>query len=277
MFYIACILSALLCSASKTAPSQGEEHKKFILNFPGGRDAYKAELLKRANWNPLESFENASQPDAIGHTRFDALGPVLQCPNNILNSFGKGDGEKRVCGNMDGNHCVVISIGSRNEWDFEEAVIAKYPSCRIHTLDCYVEEAFVPAAIKGQVTFHPYCLGLTDVTMADGKRFLGWPSLAKMVGLTHPPTVLKMDIEGFEWTTIPAIIKSGTFAPLSYSFELHLETFGHKRSGPEIALFIEVLYSFGYALVDRHDNPFCGSCSELVVAKVLPGVLSILF
>ena len=103
-----------------------------------------------------------------------------------------------------------------------------------------------------------------------------WTSITRLIGLTKPPTVLKMDIEGHEWTTIPAIIKSNIHVPDSFSFELHCSTnqeelAWHKRhrTAPEIGIFMELLYSLGYVLVDRHDNSFCPSCTEVVAAKLV--------
>jgi hypothetical protein len=106
-----------------------------------------------------------------------------------------------------------------------------------------------------------------------------WLSVVNKLGLTKAPAALKMDIEGYEWTTIPAIIKSNIFVPESFSFELHYKTntmykdlvwATRLRTDPEIGLFMELLYSFGYVLVDRHDNELCGHCSEIVVAKLVP-------
>jgi hypothetical protein len=251
-------------------------HDLFVKHFPGGMEAFQEAIRERSDWSPLQLLEYSRvERWDDGWGRFKAMGPVIQCPSAIFESFGQGDGEKRICGSMKDDDCVVMSIGSHNEWDFEEAVIAKYPNCRIHTMDCYVQGT-VPVAIKSQVTFHPICLGVEDAVVA-GHRFMTWLSVVKEIGLTKSPTAMKMDIEGFEWTAIPAIIKSNVHVPESFSFELHYDTSinevtwkGRRRTDPEIGLFMELLYSLGYVLVDRHDNERCGSCSEIVTAKLLP-------
>ena len=33
---------------------------------------------------------------------------------------------------------------------------------------------------------------------------------------------------------------------------------------------MELLYSLGYVLVDRHDNQLCGCCTEIVISKIIP-------
>ena len=255
-------------------------HLQFLEHYPGGSEKFFDAIRERSDWSPLQKFEFMKESDpprwTNDHHRFDSLGPVIQCPDAIFEKFGQGDGEKRICGRLNqNNNCVVISVGSNNQWDFEVAVATKYPNCRIHTFDCTVN-AIVPELIKSQVTFYPICLGINDIRLSDGKEFRTWSSIARKIGLTHPPTALKMDIEGFEWTSIPAIIKSNFLVPESFSFELHYITsmtqlpwYGRSRSDPEIGLFIELLHSLGYVLVDRHDNPFCPSCTEIVTAKLL--------
>jgi hypothetical protein len=255
-------------------------HDSFIQHFQGGQPAFNEAIRERADWNPLQIFEYAYYPDynpqwSKKWDRFNALGPVLQCPKEILSSFGQGDGEKRICGFVEGEHCVIISIGRHDDWDFEVDMIKKHPHCRVHTFDCTVL-ATVPAAVREQVTFYHQCLGITDYTLPNGQEYLSWPSMVRKIGLTQPPTALKMDIEGFEWTTIPAIIKSNVHVPESFSFELHFGTpikemkwINRERTDPEIGLFSEMLFSFGYVLVDRHDNELCPQCSEVVMAKLI--------
>lgn len=255
--------------------SPSKVHDLFVQHYPGGKEAFLEAVRERSDWSPLQLFEySRSDTWSKKWTPFDAMGPVIQCPAQIFESFGKGDGEKHICGSMKDDDCVVISIGSHNEWDFELALIAKYPHCKVHTFDCYVR-AMVPASIRSQVTFHPVCAGPQD-KVDGGKQFMSWGSIVKKIGLQKPPTAMKMDIEGFEWTVIPAIIKSNVMVPESFSFELHYDTSiqevpwkGRLKSSPEIGLFMELLYSLGYALVDRHDNVRCISCSEIVTAKVL--------
>jgi hypothetical protein len=254
-------------------------HDLFVQHYQGGTAALLEAIRERSDWSPLQIFEYQGS-DQWGEkwNRFNAMGPIIQCPTGVLESFGQGDGEKRICGSIMNDDCVVISVGSNNQWDFEEALIAKYPQCRVHTLDCFAIWAKVPPHLQNQVTLHPICLGLRDETLAE-RQFMTWLSFADHIGLTKAPSALKMDIEGYEWTTIPAIIKSSKFVPESFSFELHYKTnvmykdlvwATRLRTDPEIGLFMELLYNLGYVLVDRHDNVFCGHCSEIVVAKLVP-------
>jgi hypothetical protein len=254
--------------------------KEFGLQFPGGPTSLLDQVKKRKVWSALELYDRTKEakllPADKKHEVFDALGPVIQCPTNLLNSYGKGDGEKRICGLM-ADPCVVISLGSQNVWDFEQAIIAKHPQCKVHTFDCYTP-GHVPPNLRKAVTSYTTCIGPVD-QIIGGKQFLSWPSILKLIGINTPPTALKMDIEGYEWAVIREMLTSSPhhLLPLSISFELHTSTHitdigwqKRTRSAPEVALFMEYLLKFGYLLVDRHDNPFCLHCTEIVVARVLP-------
>lgn len=253
---------------------------EFGLQFPGGPSSLMTRIHQRKSWTALELYDRtreASQlPNPDIHEVFDALGPVIQCPQKLLHSYGQGDGEKKICGSMEDSSCVVVSLGSNNIWDFEESIIKRHPHCKIHAFDCFVPSK-VPHKIAHAVTFHEKCIGPRDEVIS-GKQFLSWPSLLNLINLKTAPTALKMDIEGYEWTVIREMLVASPhhLLPSSISFELHTSTYlpeitwqKRTRQAPEVALFMEYLLKFGYILVDRHDNPFCQHCSELVVAKVL--------
>ena len=206
--------------------------------------------------------------------RFDALGSVVQCPPRLLQVLGRGDDEKRVCAALAAARpCVIVSIGSNNQWGFEEAVASEFPHCRVETFDCTVDAA-VPAPLRSRVTFHPFCLGVRD-----NAQELSWPGIVRRLGLTGPPTALKADIEGFEWDVFDALARSGaeSLLPFSLSIEVHLWTEvkevrwqGRWRRPEETAGWMETLRTIGYVLVDRHDNPLCSYCSEITLARIAP-------
>jgi len=249
-----------------------------------------------------------------GHERFNALGPVLQCPRPILSKFGEGDGEKHICG-LPANglrksttggtgvikakdSCVIISVGSRNRWDFELGISKALPHCRIHTLDCTIDGK-IPVALAKQATFHKICIGTknTNVTLpaknhistssASGEapkvdevlQYMRWDNFATMIGLTSPPDVMKMDIEGHEWSVLPdlAVNTPRHLLPRSISLELHyftnmraLPEWNYRLRSPyEIGAWMDFMFTRGgYVLVDRNDNELCAVCSEIVIARV---------
>jgi len=285
-----------------------------------GEDAVR-EFLAGAWSRPVTEFfgtppytkpkEKGTGDLSFEHTarRFDALGPVLQCPPDILSTFGTGDEEKHVCGlpakttTLQGANssaatkpCVIISIGSANNWVFELAVGKAFPHCQIHTLDCTVA-GVVPSALASQATFHSVCLGPRDEEVPLVRRpekysyknqmdriglkklkMVTWVTFLGSIGLDSPPEVLKVDIEGYEWSVLTAMAASAPLhiLPKSISLELHyagamtnLEWYGRSRSPYEIGAWMDFMFTRGgYVLVDRNDNPFCPHCSEIVIARM---------
>lgn len=232
----------------------------------------KAQLRRKPN-------KDTEQEVAFDHTRLNMMGPIVNFCRNPLEKFGKDDEEKRACGlslleqqQQNGEECVVFSVGSFNLWQFEEAVY-KTTKCRIEVFDCTVGKKWAaPEYIRDRTTLHPYCLGSSDRTI--GKlEFLGWESFLRLANLSHNPTFLKMDIEGYEYEVLRAIIESGHPPPLQIAMEIHQHTIEHKygrrKSSGELMAFMNYLrFVGGYHLIDRNDNPFCPHCSEFLLAKV---------
>lgn len=210
-----------------------------------------------------------------GHRQFDVLGPVApHCAN--LERFGKGDEEKRVCAlSKVTDDCVVVSIGSNNQWDFEIDV-AERTQCRLVTFDCTCGKLTPPPSVADRITALDVCIGQRNFVNKQGWRFMDWHSALRHANVSHV-THLKMDIEGFEYSVLrDIVIHRLAVAPAQISLELHYQsqmediswTKRHKTAG-EIALFMLTLFNKGdYFLIDRHDNPFCRHCTELLLARL---------
>lgn len=244
---------------------------EFARAFPGGADALRLAIQERISYakQPLPLTSDTQ------YSRFDALGKIVQCPPSLLLSFGTGDDEKRICGNPRayGETCTVISVGSNNQWGFELEINERYPSCTIHTLDCTVA-AEVPARLAKRLVYHNVCLSESDHER-HGQRFMSWPSFVSFIQLKAAPLALKMDIEGFEWGVLRSMISSQTPLPFSLSVELHtwtevrdVEWYGTWRSAVFVKEWMDEMVDRGYFLVDRHDNPKCSYCSEIVLARL---------
>jgi hypothetical protein len=220
------------------------------------------------------------------HERFEMMGPIVEgCKD--MRKFGTGDEEKRICWSSELNKpgCVVYSIGSKNQFKFEESIAENTP-CEIHTFDCTVQNPTrIPPKYRDRITFHSICLGHTKETLPDGKKFDTLAGITQLVG--KHATFLKMDIEGFEWNVLPGIVSSAissllenpsknTF-PTQIGVEVHFSTLmselswrGRDKSPGEIlALFNHLFYAAGYAVLDRNDNPLCPYCTEILLVRVL--------
>jgi len=205
------------------------------------------------------------------------IGPVCATP---LETYGRGDGEKRACGlSQQRPPCVVISIGSNGEWEFEEDVFRR-TNCTVHTFDCTVPAATAPpAAISTRVFFHRLCIGADSRVVPGVGTFVAWPALLVRIGASAPPSFLKMDVEGFEYDVLGTMLESAEakpeLLPQQLGLEIHYKTrfrelpwFGRYKSAGEVALFMDSLYRRGgYYLTDRHDNPYCQHCTEVVLTR----------
>ena len=120
--------------------------------------------------------------------------PTTTC--NFEERIGsQGDGGKWVC-NPQGlkTRCNVISIGSDNDFSFEEALHALNPACEIHTFDHTIEPN-APAFVH----FHPFGIGDTQTG-----RLLTMDGIIQMAGFTHKEIdIVKIDCEGCEIEVFP--------------------------------------------------------------------------
>ena len=234
-------------------------------------------IKARAHWSEtLRMMMQPSTPTPVGHAVFDVLGPVgPSCKQ--MEYYGVGDGEKRGCGlqqlaKRTTHDCWVISLGSNNEWSFEESIYDKLTNCRIATLDCTVsaDTLTMPLRISNRTTFLSICLGIRD-EVQNGREYNSWTTILRKLNVTQAPFFLKMDIEGFEWEVLKGLIDSGTAhsLPLQIAFELHCNPQCYGNAVDIMGNFMEMLYhQGGYFMIDRHDNVLCSLCSELLVSRI---------
>eukprot|EP00177_Eucheuma_denticulatum_P008379 GFKZ01015242.1.p1 GENE.GFKZ01015242.1~~GFKZ01015242.1.p1 ORF type:complete len:471 (-),score=62.41 GFKZ01015242.1:328-1740(-) len=208
------------------------------------------------------------------------MGPVLPTAC-LFEPFGKGDGEKIMCVNAQSfsrRDCWVMSIGCAGRWSFEQDIVAR-TKCNVHTFDC-TGDWTVPKELKGRVTLHKLCLGAKDDLE---KGFGSWGTLVGKGGNGRMPSVVKMDIEGYEFPVMKAMVESGkdSSLPEQIAMEVHGQTLFEvgepfrwdesrndwRNNGEDIARFFGMLGTKGYRLVHRNDNPFCGHCSEVTLVR----------
>jgi len=190
--------------------------------------------------------------------------------NNSAGLRGQ-DGQKASCGLASHTACSIFSIGSYNEWSFEESIFDK-TSCNVFAFDCMLDSGIqVPSRVQSRVRGYDVCLGPRDETI-NGRVFKSWESIVQLTGITAPPVYLKMDIEGYEWQVLDDIVSSQSFNPKQIAFELH---WGKSERVPftpaQMAGFFQNLYEKGgYFVVDRVDNPVCFFCMDLLISSFCP-------
>lgn len=232
------------------------------------------------------------------HARFDASPPVVPClPLTRLGAGEtRGDGGKWLCGQKALTPgCVIYSLGSNNEWDFEIALLAETP-CDIFTFDCTSNEP--PADVAHpRLHFERVCLGHSG---GDDFRTLG--ELAASRGHSTI-SLLKMDIEGYEFDVVESLWRgallgdgSGDKAaaaarallPAQLTVEVHDASimrglawncadvcartpppYGNDVTlspGEMLPLFVQ-LTDLGYVAVSREDNNMCTECVEFTFIR----------
>jgi len=157
-----------------------------------------------------------------------------------------GDGGKWVC---DPHHflkldsCVVYSVGSNNEFSFEEAVHLFNPKCEIHTFDPLTSP---PDRKPEFVHFHPWRLGSHDSYLESTFTI---QTIMHHLGHTNI-TILKADCEGCELDSfsIPS------FPPAKGAIQQILVEVHFDGQPEHVHNFFNFLSSRGYAIFSKEPN-----------------------
>jgi len=161
-----------------------------------------------------------------------------------------GDGGKWICDPHRAltQECVVYSIGSNDDFSFEEAVHRFNPKCEIHTFD--------PTPPKNNrppfVSFHPWTLlghsGEDDNNEAAPFTYT-IPAIMRRLGHDRV-SVLKVDCEGCELDAFsaPAFrVREGAVQQIQV--EIHFD-----RNPERIHAMLRFLSSRGYAIFSKEPN-----------------------
>jgi hypothetical protein len=211
------------------------------------------------------------------YERFDYMGPTaFRCPEVKIIDPEHGQDEKRVCWVDDAfqkEGCVIFSVGSENNFQFEEQM-AKITKCQIHTFDCTVKTPMIPEQIRDRVTFHKLCLAETNHISEEGLEFATYGELLKRAKLSagEAPLYYKIDVEGWEWTSLLNMIASGEPLPVQIQIEVHYSllpwSYGELSAREILAYFNRMYYQGGYVLAERHDIASHYFCTEILLVKV---------
>jgi hypothetical protein len=236
-------------------------------------------------FNYLKTYAQSSGKQLDGFT--EVLNPTvdpLPCPynNNTMKLYGSADGSgKLLCGLetlLLNDTCLVYSLGSNNYFDFEEAMLSN-TSCTIHTFDC---TSSPPKKAHNRLHFHKICLGedsplqnylfpnkpIKKADDSSSNNFMKFDQILKM--LKHNRVhVLKMDIEGGEYSVFADLLKNSNRPDLPYqlSFESHWWNKDIYHAILHISLFSQ-LWKTGYRLLQREPNTNDRSCTEWTFMRV---------
>jgi hypothetical protein len=183
-----------------------------------------AKIAERRDWINQDS-ERAWFEKLDGERLWYLFTPVLPCFWTLEKEPGvrkRHDGGKWLCGAQElhqsrrrpsaeygvgqhynrNNSCIVYSMGSCNQFDFEERVRHIAPGCEIHTFDPTFAESGIGKPFYD--AYHgDYGFGGIDNTE---ERFpvKSLPTIMKELGHKHVD-YLKIDVEGYEWPFLDAV------------------------------------------------------------------------
>lgn len=153
---------------------------------------------QRGSRNCQNKCEN-SQARVWYQNNFD---PTFTCEHEAIIG-GLGDAAKWVCDphRISKDNCLVYSVGSNNQFQFEEEVLRKISeTCEIHTFDHTVGEK--PSNLPNKVHFHPWGLGAETKVNPKGFHLKRMKDIMELLGHQNRSIdIFKIDCEGCEWNT----------------------------------------------------------------------------
>jgi hypothetical protein len=196
---------------------------------------------------------------------YESLEPYLPCPGphaKVKRFGGDGDGGKLLCPVphlMQSQSCVVVSMGSNGNYEFEASIL-NMTNCHIHTYDC----TYSGKSIDPRHTYHDVCIGRGDA------RFKTWNEASADWG-GRRVTVAKIDIEGHE-STLLRELQADMLLPSQIVVEMHI-LYGNgeiphwaaavtPKSQAEGALLFMHMANLGYSIVAKELNPYGACCAE---------------
>ena len=175
--------------------------------------------------------------------------------------------------------CEMISIGSNGEWGFEEAVQLN-TNCVTHTFDCTVSENPRKPNIDS-INFYPFCISSKN-EVKDGREYATYSQIIEKTGMTTPPALFKIDVEGFEYDVMAQMLDEAEknnkmhMLPNQISVELHYATrmydvpwMSRSVTTAEIAMFVGMMYRKGGYMISHHKafGPGCYACAEILFVR----------
>lgn len=149
---------------------------------------------------------------------FDLFEPEWHCEDERRfggDLFSFGDGPKFVCGRkvlQKSDDCVVYSIGSYYDFQFEYAVNHLAPHCEIHTFDGTMDITSTPlpeGLERKNIFFHNWNLGPECGKSEGTPQTKCFEEILTLLG-HRGKTIswLKIDCEGCEFDVLPNILQS---------------------------------------------------------------------
>eukprot|EP00775_Hariotina_reticulata_P009669 gene9669-9828_t len=210
-----------------------------------GIKKFRAELLSKLNPRyqlPVKGFT----PDD-----WKIFAPFANCPPDrpATRYGGQGDGSKMMCKLKERQSCIIYSLGSNGNFQFEDGMLSATP-CDVHTFDC----TYKGASRHARHFYHEWCVGQPDDN--TGRKFRTWANITSSLG-HNTVDILKMDIEGAEYSVLGEFLPQHVL-PEELAIEMHVGVPANEttvpQSSPSMAPTFIHLANLGYAIHSQEIN-----------------------
>ena len=142
---------------------------------------------------------------------------------------------------------------------------------------------------SSSIYYYPYCISSKNEVI-NNFEYTTYFKMVGKAGMTKPPALFKMDVEGFEFDVMSKMLEeaivvsslssqdnSKNLLPSQISVELHYATRMYDVpwilrtvTSAEIAMFMGMMYNRGGYLPVHYEaiGPGCYSCAELLFVRV---------
>ncbi|KAL8616461.1 hypothetical protein ACOMHN_041064 [Nucella lapillus] len=202
---------------------------------------------------------------------------LIQVKCGSIQRLGKvTDGGWEVCEDSaykPSSPCLVYSFGVGEDFSFDDAVAKRY-GCEIHSFDPSMHSQ----DYQRSSSVHFHALGLANFTgvTASGWKMDTLPHIQQSLGHSQKElSILKVDIEEWEWTVLPSLLKGGHLSQVrQLLIELHqcdgcsLYNPNQRDKEPpkeRYVLALDILgqvYRLGFRVFWQHQNRACGYMSK---------------
>ncbi|KNC80149.1 hypothetical protein SARC_07488 [Sphaeroforma arctica JP610] len=201
--------------------------------------------------------------------------PTYDCKDReVLGGIEGGDGQWNTCFDSWTDTCKVFSFGIDYDFSWDQEVAAR-GKCKVASFDPSME--WEEKDVDANVRYYPVGIAANDDESIDGVRMRdGVQQKWKVATLgtsmknlqVERLTVLKMDVEGFEWEAIPEMISSGALKHVDqFIFEVHY--FQHLYQGQES---VEHWYNTVRAMSDQGLEMFYSHLNPMSSYGTINGV-----
>ncbi|KAG9123839.1 hypothetical protein FRC07_013797 [Ceratobasidium sp. 392] len=189
------------------------------------------------------------------YTLWDFFTPSFQCPHAVERIGINADGGKYVCGLhriADKPDCVIYSFGINGESSFEAELLERTSGCQVWGYDFSVQSFGPEVAKNRKIAYRSHfqawgLAGSSNHGPGQNPPMYTLPELMELNGHTFID-VLKIDIEGYEFSTLTDLLKAYAGQPLPFGqlqVEIHAWIHDWQDKFPEFLGWWEALEKAG--------------------------------